>query len=252
MKSAKTSKQEAFGPSWRGGGRWRRAKADSWWDCQPVFCARRGMSLTKPALTSCRTKYRRQSRCLPWKESCISHLKESCRYISHFTESCHVLYMTTARSFSVVDIVDKHLCYHTSRDFVWLFSFQPGVRGIYTSLDVPWLLHVWHDSLIYNTWHDSFKCAPWPLHMCDMSPECVWQHSFMCVARQHTATHCNELEHISSPLECVWQHSFICVARLPTMCDLTPWCMLHDFLHFFDITYSCAWHASLQAKYIYI
>ena len=64
----------------------------------------------------------------------------------------------------------------------------------YSSLLLPWLIHMWHDSftrvawLIHMcdmthpyVWHDSFICVTWtfryvtrPIHMCDMTYSYVW------------------------------------------------------------------------------
>ena len=50
IQSAKTSKQRVFGPSWRGDGRWKLAKAGSWWRRQqPSYvCAKEWVRQNQP------------------------------------------------------------------------------------------------------------------------------------------------------------------------------------------------------------
>ena len=67
IRSAETSEQKVFGPSWRGGGQWRRAKADSWAGHRRPFYvwAKRWAWQNDWALTCSRTKWRQMSM---WRE----------------------------------------------------------------------------------------------------------------------------------------------------------------------------------------
>ena len=71
-----------------------------------------------------------------------------------------------------------------------------------------------------GTWHDSFICVTWVIHMCDMTHSHAWQVSFMCVTRlMYTCD--RKYSH-------VWRFSFFCVTRRILICDMTYAYVWHD------------------------
>jgi len=87
-------------------------------------------------------------------------------------------------------------------------------------------------------WHDSFTCAPYPVHKCYMSHSYVWHVSFTCVTwfihmcdmthlylgndhgTQHRSWHIHMCDMTHSNL---LHTSFICGSWFTHMCDMTPW-----------------------------
>jgi len=100
-----------------------------------------------------------------------------------------------------------------------------------------------HDSSIY--WHDNgllnatyllylFVCVTWRIHICDVLRPHIWVTValWICSTLQHTATHCNTLQHSYCITLTFWVPRFLnltylymCVTwlnpRLIDMCDMT-------------------------------
>jgi len=82
-----------------------------------------------------------------------------------------------------------------------------------------------------HAWYDSFICVTWLIHMCDMTPSCVfmytfdscvWHDSFSCrkmdgcamqrKTHQLTATDCNTLQHTATHYYTLQQCGVVCCA----------------------------------------
>jgi len=57
-----------------------------------------------------------------------------------------------------------------AHSYVWQDTLQAYGLVVY----VAWLIHKWY---VAHSW------VPWPIHMWDKTPSCVWPDSFMCVSR---------------------------------------------------------------------
>ena len=96
-----------------------------------------------------------------------------------------------------------------------------------------------------GTWHDSFICVTWVIHMCDMTHSHSWHVSFMCVTGlMYTCV---------TTYSHVWRFSFFCVTKRILTCDMSDAYMWHDsfmcvawLFHVCDMTPSCVWHDSFM------
>jgi len=72
----------------------------------------------------------------------------------------------------------------------WWWGCDP-LKGVWHSY-VTWLIHMRQEAITHymtlsvvtwlvHTWHDSFMCVTWLIHMCDMTHSYVWHDSFICV-----------------------------------------------------------------------
>ena len=94
-----------------------------------------------------------------------------------------------------------------------------------------------------HVWHDSFICATWLIHMCDMTHSHVWHDSFTCGTW---------LIHVCDMIHSRVRHdSFICVTWLVHVCDMTRSRVRHDsfkcmtwLIHMFDMIHSHVRHDS--------
>ena len=80
---------------------------------------------------------------------------------------------------------------------------------------------------VCNMWHDSFICATWLIHMCDVTHSYVQRDSFICAT---WLIHMCDMAH-----SYVWHGPFICVTWPIHMCDMTHSYVCHD--SFICVTY---------------
>jgi len=124
-----------------------------------------------------------------------------------------------------------------THSYVWQDSFT------WKPIPIPILAEsdVWDD---FPLWHDSFTCATWLLHMCDMTHPFVSRCSFICFTRLtymkiifNTNAHwIRSLRRL--PPACVWHDSFICVTWLMHTCDMTQHDSFSDrLIHVRDMTH---------------
>ena len=141
--------------------------------------------------------------------------------------------------------------------FVGLFCNRDLLKSLYSAeescsfkeptncsqpISVVWLVHMcdmtpscmWHESFIYVTW---LICVPWLTHMCDVSLSHVRHDSFIRVTG---LMHMYDMTH-----SYVWQHSGI------HMCDMAHSYVWHDssicvtwLILMYNLTRSYVWHGS--------
>ena len=114
---------------------------------------------------------------------------------------------------------------HTTCDiYEWVMSYlrMSHVTHMVTVMSYLWMSHVthmvtscqWHD-----TWHDSFTCVTWLIHVCDMTHSYVWHDSFTRVTWR---IHMRDMTHLyvwhgihmcdmtHTYLQYVWHDSYMC------------------------------------------
>jgi len=125
---------------------------------------------------------------------------------------------------------------------IWLIHMREMTHSY-----VTWLIHMRHDSFIWDMTH---SYVTWLIHMCNTTLASVLYDSFICATQ---LLHLYDMTHFMWDIRrsYVWHDSFICVTWLIHICDMTHSYVRHGsficvtwLIHTCDMTHSYGRHDS--------